>query len=46
MQEVIKRKLRLQSLYQWIGYLVAGGVGAVITLIFSEPSVLKQLNLS
>ena len=24
MQEVIKRKLRLQSLSQWIGYLVAG----------------------
>ena len=29
----INRKLRLQSIYQWIGYLVAGGVGAVLTYL-------------
>ena len=31
----IKNKLRWQSVSQWIGYLVAGGVGAVLTLIFT-----------
>ena len=29
----INRKLRLQSISQWIGYLVAGGVGAVLTYL-------------
>ena len=30
----IKRKLRWQSISQWIGYLVAGGLGAVLTYLF------------
>ena len=34
-KEFIKEQLLLQSTYQWIGYLVAGGVGAVITLLFT-----------
>ena len=34
-EEFIKEQLLLQSAWQWIGYLVAGGVGAVLTLIFS-----------
>ena len=34
-KEFIKERLLLQSTLQWIGYLVAGGVGAVLTLIFS-----------
>lgn len=34
----IKRKLRRQSISQWIGYLVAGGLGAVLTYL------LQQLN--
>ena len=34
-EEFIKERLLLQSALQWIGYLVAGGVGAVLTLIFS-----------
>ena len=29
----IKKKLRWQSVSQWIGYLVAGGVGAVLTYL-------------
>ena len=32
----INRKLRLQSIYQWLGYLVAGGVGAVLTYLFQK----------
>ena len=31
----VKEKTFLQVAFQWIGYLVAGGVGAVITLIFT-----------
>ena len=34
-EEFIKEQLFLQSAWQWIGYLVAGGVGAVLTLIFT-----------
>ena len=30
-QRFTKNKLRLQCLSQWIGYLVAGGLGAVLT---------------
>ena len=32
----IKRKLLWQSVSQWIGYLVAGGVGAVLTYLFQQ----------
>ena len=32
----IKRKLLRQSVGQWIGYLVAGGVGAVLTYFFQQ----------
>ena len=34
-EEFVKEQLFLQSALQWVGYLVAGGVGAVLTLIFS-----------
>ena len=34
----IKRKLFWQSLSQWIGYLVAGGLGAVLTYLFQSLS--------
>ena len=34
----INRKLRLQSISQWIGYLVAGGLGAVLTYLFQQLS--------
>ena len=33
-QFVVEQQL-LESAFQWIGYLVAGGVGAVLTLIFT-----------
>ena len=33
-QFVVEQQL-LESAFQWIGYLVAGGVGAVLTLFFS-----------
>ena len=32
-ERFIKNKLRWQSVSQWIGYLVAGGVGAVLTYL-------------
>lgn len=35
-EEFIKEKLFLQSAWQWIGYLVAGGVGAVLTYLFQK----------
>ena len=35
-QRFIKRKLRWQFISQWIGYLVAGGVGAVLTYLFQQ----------
>ena len=34
-EQFIKEQIGLQTAWQWIGYLVAGGVGAVLTLIFS-----------
>ena len=34
-EEFIKEQIGLQAAWQWIGYLVAGGVGAVLTLLFS-----------
>lgn len=32
-KKFIKKKLRWQSISQWIGYLVAGGLGAVLTYL-------------
>ena len=32
----IKKKLFWQSLHQWIGYLVAGGLGAVLTFLLQQ----------
>ena len=34
-EEFVKEQTFLQTTYQWLGYLVAGGIGAVLTLIFS-----------
>ena len=34
-REFIDKQQFLEGLFQWIGYLVAGGVGAVLTLIFT-----------
>ena len=34
----IKRKLLWQFISQWIGYLVAGGLGAVLTYLFQKFS--------
>ena len=34
-EQFIREKTGLQTAWQWIGYLVAGGVGAMLTLIFS-----------
>ena len=34
-EQFIKEQIGLQTAWQWIGYLVAGGVGAVLTLLFS-----------
>lgn len=34
-EQFIKEQLFLQSAWQWVGYLVAGGIGAVLTLLFS-----------
>ena len=34
-EQFIKDKTFLQSAYEWIGYVVAGGVGAILTLIFT-----------
>ena len=34
----IKRKLRWQTIYQWLGYLVAGGIGAVLTYFLTKLS--------
>ena len=31
----IKRKLRRQSISQWVGYLVAGGLGAVFAAVLT-----------
>ena len=33
--QFIKEQIGLQTAWQWLGYLVAGGVGAVLTLLFS-----------
>ena len=33
-EEFVKEQTFLQTAYQWIGYLVAGGIGAVLTLWF------------
>ena len=38
--EFIDKQIFYQGLYQWVGYLVAGVLGSVLTLIF------KKLNLS
>ena len=32
--EFIDKQKFLEGLFQWVGYLVAGGIGAVLTLIF------------
>lgn len=32
----IDRQQFLEGLFQWIGYLVAGGVGAVLTYLFTK----------
>ena len=34
-EQFIVEKQLLESVFQWLGYLVAGGVGAVLTLIFT-----------
>ena len=34
-EQFVSDKSFLQSTYEWLGYLVAGGVGAVLTLIFT-----------
>ena len=34
-REFIDKQQFLEGLFQWVGYLVAGGVGAVLTLFFS-----------
>ena len=34
-EEFIKEQINLQTAWQWIGYLVAGGIGAILTLIFT-----------
>ena len=34
-EQFITEQIGLQTAWQWIGYLVAGGVGAVLTLLFS-----------
>ena len=34
-REFIEKQQFLEGLFQWVGYLVAGGVGAVFTLIFT-----------
>ena len=34
-EQFIREKIGLQAAWQWVGYLVAGGVGAVLTLLFS-----------
>ena len=34
-EQFIREKIGLQTAWQWLGYLVAGGVGAVLTLLFS-----------
>lgn len=33
--DFVENQISLQTAYQWLGYLVAGGVGAVLTLLFS-----------
>ena len=37
-EQFIVEKQLLESAFQWLGYLVAGGVGAVLTLIFKNGS--------
>lgn len=34
-EQFIKEQIGLQTAWQWIGYLVAGGIGAVLTLVFT-----------
>ena len=34
-EQFIVEQQQLESMFQWLGYLVAGGVGAVLTLIFT-----------
>lgn len=34
-EQFIREQIGLQTAWQWIGYLVGGGVGAVLTLLFS-----------
>ena len=35
-EQFVNDQTFLQAAYQWIGYLVAGGVGAVLTFLFSR----------
>ena len=34
--EFIDKTQFLEGLFQWVGYLVAGGIGAILTLIFQS----------
>ena len=35
-REFIEKQQFLEGLFQWVGYLVAGGVGAVLTYLFTK----------
>ena len=37
-EQFIVEKQLLESAFQWLGYLVAGGIGAILTLIFQNGS--------
>ena len=34
--DFVERQISLQTAYQWLGYIVAGGIGAVLTLWFQR----------
>ena len=34
--EFIDKQQFLEGLFQWVGYLVAGGIGSILTLIFQN----------
>ena len=35
-REFVDKQQFLEGLFQWVGYLVAGGVGAVLTYLFTK----------
>lgn len=35
-EEFVKEQIFLQTAYQWLGYIVAGGIGALLTLLFGK----------